>query len=122
MLERKYIKSVGKSQISLSFIASLGNDVRRKLHMVGIHSNVEKRAKRMSHITVETFVNYGALSINNRHLGPQNDGTSYLQSRSKGCGFFERVSNRGWAIKLFLDIYVTPIPLPPFAAELPTFI
>ena len=42
VLETKYIKSGGKSQISLSFLASTVNDVRRKLYMVGIHLNVDK--------------------------------------------------------------------------------
>ena len=48
------IKSGGKSQISLSFFAFSGNDIRRKLYTVGIHSTVEKRAKGMPDITVET--------------------------------------------------------------------
>ena len=47
------IKSGGKSQISLSFLSSLGNDIRRKHYMVGIHSTVGKRAKRMPNTTVE---------------------------------------------------------------------
>ena len=54
MLETKCIKSGGKSQLSLSFLASIVNDVRRKLYAVGTHSTVEKRAKRMQDITVET--------------------------------------------------------------------
>ena len=48
------IKSGGKSRISLSFFASSGNDVRRKLYTVGIHSTVEKRAKVMPDTTVDT--------------------------------------------------------------------
>ena len=48
------IKSGGKSQFSLSFISYTVNDVRRKLYMVGIQPNVEKRAKRMPDTTVET--------------------------------------------------------------------
>ena len=48
------IKSGRKSQFSLSFCASSGNDVRRKLYTVGIHSTVEKRSKGMPDTTVET--------------------------------------------------------------------
>ena len=54
--ETKCIKSGGKSQLSLSFLASTVNDVRRKLYTVGIHSTVEKRAKRMPDTTVETTI------------------------------------------------------------------
>ena len=54
MLETKCIKNGGKSLFSVSFLSSTVNDVRRKLYMVGIHSTVEKRAKRMPDTTVET--------------------------------------------------------------------
>ena len=40
-------KSGGKSQFSLSFLSPTVNDLRRKLYTVGIHSIVEKRAKRI---------------------------------------------------------------------------
>ena len=48
------IKSGGKSKLSLSFLAPTVNDATRKLFMVGIHSTVEKRAKRTPDIIVET--------------------------------------------------------------------
>ena len=54
MLETKCIKSGAKSGFSLSFLASTVNDITRKLYMVGIHLTVEKRAKRMPDILVET--------------------------------------------------------------------
>ena len=53
-VREKMIKSSGKSQIYLLFFACSGNDVRRKLYTVRIHSTVEKRAKGMPDITVET--------------------------------------------------------------------
>ena len=43
-----------RAALSLLFLASTVNDVRRKLHMVEIHSTVGKRAKRMPNATVET--------------------------------------------------------------------
>ena len=54
VLETKCIKSGGKSQFSLSFLSYTVNDVRRKLHRVGIQLTVEKRAKRMPDTTLET--------------------------------------------------------------------
>ena len=42
-----------RAALSLLFLASTVNDVRRKLHMVEIHLTVEKRAKRMPDATVE---------------------------------------------------------------------
>ena len=51
----KKVKSGGKSQISLSFLSSSGNDVRTMLYTVGIHSTVGKRAKRMPVTRVETI-------------------------------------------------------------------
>ena len=42
--------------LSLLFLASTVKDVKRKLHMVEIHSTVGKRAKRMPDATVETTV------------------------------------------------------------------
>ena len=59
VLETKCIKSSAKSRFSLSFLASTVNDVTRKLYMVGIHSTVEKRAKRMPDILVETALSNG---------------------------------------------------------------
>ena len=41
-------------EFPLSFLSSTVNDVRRKLYMVGIHSTVGKRAKRLPDTTVET--------------------------------------------------------------------
>ena len=43
-----------RAAFSLLVLASMVNDVRRKLHMVEIHSTVEKWAKRMPDATVET--------------------------------------------------------------------
>ena len=40
--------------LSLLFLASTVKDVKRKLHMVEIHSTVGKRAKRMPDATVGT--------------------------------------------------------------------
>ena len=51
---QQHIKRGSKSQLSLSFLSFTVNDVTRKLYMVGTHSTVEKRAKRMPDITVET--------------------------------------------------------------------
>ena len=48
VLDRKCIKSSGKSQFSLSFLFHTVNDVRKK------PLTVEKRAKRMPDTTVET--------------------------------------------------------------------
>ena len=42
-----WTKSGGKSQISLSFLSSTVNDIRKKLYMVGTYSTVEKWAKRI---------------------------------------------------------------------------
>ena len=50
----KCTKSGGNIWLSFLFFSSTVNDVRRKLHMVGIHLTVGKRAKRMPDITVET--------------------------------------------------------------------
>ena len=49
-----HIKSDGKSLISLSFLFSTGNDIRRKLLYGRIHSTVGTRAKRMPDTTVKT--------------------------------------------------------------------
>ena len=54
MLETKFIKSGGKSRLSLLFLASIVNDVTRKLYKVGIHLSVGKQAKRILDTTVET--------------------------------------------------------------------
>ena len=43
-----------RAALSLLFLASTVNDIRRKLHMVEIHSTVGKWAKRMPDNTVET--------------------------------------------------------------------
>ena len=43
--------------LSLLFLASTVNDIRRKLLMVEIHSTVRKRAKRMPDATVKTTTN-----------------------------------------------------------------
>ena len=48
------MKSDAKSQFSLSFLASTVNNITIKLYTVGIHSTVEKWAKRMPDIFVET--------------------------------------------------------------------
>ena len=53
VLERKCIKSGGKSRFSLSFLFHTVNDIRRKLYVVEIHLTVGKRAKRMPDPTVE---------------------------------------------------------------------
>ena len=55
-------KSGGKSRFSLPFLSSTVNDSRRKLYMVGTHSTVEKRAKRMPDPTVETTASVAAAS------------------------------------------------------------
>ena len=55
-------KSGGKSPFSLPFLSSTVNDSRRKLYMVGTHSTVEKRAKRMPDPTVETTASVAAAS------------------------------------------------------------
>ena len=56
LLETKCIKSGAKSPFSLSFLASTLNDVTRKLYTIGTQSTVEKRAKRMPDIIVETTI------------------------------------------------------------------
>ena len=43
-----------RAALSLLLLASTFNDVRRKLHMVEIHSTVRKRVKRMSNSTFKT--------------------------------------------------------------------
>ena len=54
MLERKLLKSGGKSLFSLSFLFHTVYDVRRKLYAVEIHWTVGKQAKRVPDPTVET--------------------------------------------------------------------
>ena len=41
---------------SLWLLSSTVNDMKRKLYMVGIHSTVEKWAKRMPNTSVETTI------------------------------------------------------------------
>ena len=48
--------SFRRAGFSLLCLASTVYDIRRKLHMIKIHSTVGKQAKRMSYATVETTV------------------------------------------------------------------